>query len=251
MSNSRLTKSVQKGKNYARPKTGSYQSRCLQVIDLGFQIPPNPAWTSANKMLIVWELVDTNHVFDEKAGEMPFVVNKDIYVDDITEKNKTGKFFNLWIPGSVVTGQEIQFANLVGQAGEITILEEPKKTAPTEKKTTVVHVEPADGNTVAAVRNPFIYFEIGSMNCKYKDVGGKTENLTWFDLFPKLYRWVQKSIAYTDTFKDACREQGIKLTFDADGYPELTAGAPFESGSVSTSITDGPIDITIKDGQGF
>ena len=251
MTNSRLKKSIKEGKNFVLPKTGSYQCRCLQVIDFGFQVPPNPAWTSANKMLIVWELVDTNHVFDEKVGAQPFVVNKDIYVDDVTEKNKAGKFFNLWIPGSVVTGKQTDFSNLVGAAGEITIVIVPKKTKPDEKKVDVSHVEPADGDKVAAVRNPFVYFEIGSNECLYKEVGGETQTLAWFDLFPKLYRWMQKSIANTDTFKDACREQNVALTFDSDGYPELTVGAPFDANKEKADdelTSDNP---NLKGKQGF
>ena len=226
---SRSKKTVSSGTDYARPEVGKYKSRCIQVIDMGLQLPYDPSWNSTENMMFIMKLVETNHVFDKELGEQPFVVNRELRVDYISETSKTGTFLNTWVPGTVSAGSEINFSSFVGLSGLTTVVEKAQKKDPKKFNIVIDNIQPGSKDFPPA-RNPLLFFEIGSNNCKYKlPDDAKPRIMPWFELFPLLYKWIQKNIARTETFKEACKKDNIKVTYDDKDYPTLKVGPPFGS----------------------
>lgn len=193
-------------KNIPFPQ-GSHFSRCYSIVDLGTQTeeylgkPKAPA----HKIMIGWEGVNTNEVFDEAKGAQPHVISKDFSFT--LGKNKQNvpsnlrKYIDGW-RGRAMTDDEaaagFDLSLLMGKGCQLSIIH---KTAQSSGKLRAeiagIMALPVNGNQpmqIPPLRNEKVYFAIG--------------NADQFDVFKKLYKWVREKISLSPEWAEQCQKIG-------------------------------------------
>jgi hypothetical protein len=179
---------------------GPQFARGLHVIDLGTQEQIIKGQKDTKrKMLIFFELVLTNEQFRDNAAPEPFVVNKQ-YTVSLNEKATLHKDLSDWL-GRKISKDEAdagyEFSERIGKPCIITITHTEKKGDPSTIYANVNTIIPPMAGTqeLPMLRNQPIVFEIGMQN--------------QFQVFKKLYNWVQKKIAVSPEFQAECAKYGV------------------------------------------
>lgn len=202
----------QNNRKFELPPEGTHIARCFALIDLGTQQqeymgkPKNPA----RKILLYFELVNTNFVFDEKKGPQPFIVYKE-YTNTLN-KNKKGeisnlrKLLNAW-RGQTMSDQDADAGfpldKLIGKSCQVSISHKEKQDKTKKADITAIiqppmQQDPKTGQMVPMpcnqLRNERVCFVIGWPN--------------QFQEFDKLFGWVRDTIGKSPEFTEECGKIG-------------------------------------------
>jgi len=204
----------QNQRKYELAPAGTHQARCFAVIDMGTQQqeylgqPKDPA----HKILIYFELVNTNFVFDEKKGPQPFILPKELTLT--LNKNKKGEISNLrkmldaW-RRTTMRDQDadagFDLGKLVGKSCNVAVIHKQKKdlTMKAEISTVIAPLMvqnmqnpggPLIPQPCPALRNEKVFFSIG--------------NPDQFQMFDKLYGWVRDKVCLSPEFIAECTKIG-------------------------------------------
>lgn len=81
------------------PPSGLQKFRCIQVIDLGTQKKEYLGTVKYQKrVLLTFELVNTNHQFRDGEKEMPFVIKQE-FTNSLSERGNLLPFLESWKGG--------------------------------------------------------------------------------------------------------------------------------------------------------
>lgn len=201
-----------KAKQRAIPKQGMYPARCIVIADMGTQPSLNPKYPAKEKIMFIFELIGTKHVFDEDKGPQPFVL-KETFTNTSHKDGNIRKMFTNWA-GQSFTDEEfesIDFFSYAYKSCMIQVIHNTDKKDPSIKYANIGLVTPVpDGTKVGPAVNDIIAFEIGG-TCKIKKAGSKEGKIIkWTEAYEELYPWLQDKIAESPEFKEAAKRDKYK-----------------------------------------
>lgn len=149
------------------PEAGLAKARCIAMIDLGTQEREfQGKKSSARKVKLTFELVETAHVFDKEKGPQPFVVSKE-YTASLSEKATLHKDLTQW-RGKKFTKEELEgydLNNLVGKPCYLSIVHEQSKKDSNVIYANIASIIPIKpGEKIPANKNPLIRFNIDNLD---------------------------------------------------------------------------------------
>ncbi len=211
------------------PTGGRHIARCIHIIDMGthkttYKDEKNPGeFKRQRNMYLGYELVNTNHVFDEKKGPQPFYVKRQ-FNRSLHEKSGLLDHFTQ-INGGGYTADELKsfdvFKRFLAKGLEINVLINPDKNGKKDDEGNVVKyanigmVSPVPAGTkVPIFRNTVVGFEIGSKECQIAVPGVDKEKRTvdWTEAWEHLYPWLQKEIMDSPEFREAAKRDNFNPT---------------------------------------
>lgn len=114
--------------NFALPNPGNHLAICSGVIHIGTGPETYEGHTKMqDRVVVLVELVKTNHVFDEKKGPEPFIVRQK-YTNSMGTTAKLRKVLEGW-RGEPFTNDEAQKFNIFSIAGAPCMVNIIKKTS--------------------------------------------------------------------------------------------------------------------------
>jgi hypothetical protein len=145
------------------PPRGTHLCRCVQVIDLGTQ-HFQPGDDGSRKLYLAFETCMVHHVFDEKKGPEPFMVQHEFayYMGRGAKKTKLRKFLESWFGKSFPSDEaaaEFDFEKLLGRPVMLTIGHAPKNDG-SMKAVITDQFLPEAGTQVPPAKNPLVCYEI-------------------------------------------------------------------------------------------
>lgn len=103
---------------YNNPEPGIHPARLIWLIDLGTQIPKNPAYNAARKIKLGFELVDTEF---EYAGEKkPYMVSWELTFS-AHEKSKLVQVLKAWVGVDINKDRDFDLKTLLGREALVTV----------------------------------------------------------------------------------------------------------------------------------
>lgn len=185
---------MQAPQNTSRPRilcpTGPHLGRLVQLVDLGSQ-RFKPQDEPTRKLYLGFETSGTTHIFDEKKGPEPFMIQVEFaffMVSSGQKKTKLRTFIESWRGrpfGSDQEASQFDFEKLLGQPALLTISHERK--ADGSLKSVIAGIcQPMAGQLVPKAHNPLVLYEIAHGE------GGK------FTMLPPFLR---KKIQESEEFK--------------------------------------------------
>lgn len=190
------------GSNFvAKPApAGSQPARCLYIIDIGTQtITWQGSTKQVKKMYIGFELVYTNEVFREGEAPRPFVVNKE-YTQSLGDTSRLYKDLCSWL-GRKMPKEEIDagydIKERITKPCAVNIIHSPNKqnSSIVYANVDAIMAPMAGMPELPPLRNVPFHFEIGMPN--------------QFEVFKKIYGWIQKKIAASPEFQAECAKYGV------------------------------------------
>lgn len=178
------------GGNYEMPPAGNQNATCIGLYVIGTLDETFEGHSKkVKKLMLAFELVDTNHVFKEENGEEPFVMYKD-FTHNLSSKANLRKFLNSWAGKKLddATAKAFNLANLVGGSCLANVVHDKKKKDGSDIAL-LISVSPLpNGITPKATRMPNKIFNV---------------NKVPFDeaTFKTLPGWIQKKIQSSDEYK--------------------------------------------------
>ena len=161
-------KSDKQSSDFAIPEAGNQPAVCIRIIDLGTQ--KNVKYNNENrKVKFVFELVDTEHVFNEENGPQPFVVSKE-YTVSLNEKANLRKDVESWM-NRKLTDSELDLFNIDVLLGKPAFVTVTHKSSADGKKTYAnvgMITSPMKGFVVNKPKNDMFVFDIGAPGWKEK-----------------------------------------------------------------------------------
>lgn len=187
------------------PPSGLQKIRCIQVIDLGTQKKEYLGTVKYQKrVMLTFELVNTNHKFKEGEKEMPFVIKQE-FTNSLDERGKLLPFLESW-KGESIQGNELDDLDLfkfcLNRSGLVNVTIGTSKKNPSVKFAQISAVMPQqEGEKIPAARNAIIGFEIGAP-CPVLLPGEKKFSLLPYEeVYSQLYTWIQETIADSPEYK--------------------------------------------------
>lgn len=235
-----------------RPKTGGgkatvlapegrHHFRFLSLIMLGtvtdkkftYEKGPNKGkFVQKEEVKLIFELVNTNHVFDEAKGKQPFILSK-TFTFSTNEKANMRKFFESW-KGKKYTEDDIAKFDMMNWfnsqfAGECVVAHETSKKG---KAFAVIHsvmaLDKEERTKVKKLRNPQVCFRFDDED-------------TW-PAFANLFSWDKERIQESEEWKKlgkkilaVCPEEE-----EAEGSSEEEDDEPAVDYSVPEGEDDAP-----------
>lgn len=187
---------MQAPKNNSKPRVlcdpGLHLSRLVQVVDLGNQRFQGK--DPSRKIYFGFETLEATHVFDEKKGPEPFMLQIEFafyMTSSGDKKTKLRQFVESWFNKAFPSDEEasaFDFSKLLGRLAGLMIAHQPKKDG--NMKSVIVGICPPDKEKSKLEwpeRNPQICYEI-----EQRESGG----------FSKLPPFLQTRIRESDDFKE-------------------------------------------------
>lgn len=209
------------GGNYELPPAGNQVATCIGLYVLGtLKETYEGHEKSVKKMMLVFELVNTNFEFKEGEGPEPFIMTKE-FTHNIGSKANLRKFLNAWSGGKLKEDKvaaSFNLMDLVGANALVNVVHD--KTKKGKDYAAIISATPVpDGMTIAASRKPHLVFNI---NKEPFDNEG----------FQKLPEWIQNKIKTSEEY--------LKLSGAPTTTPEATttqaSANPFATGT--TQVVD-------------
>ncbi len=139
---------------YTLPPEGSHLARCIGLVQLGTQKGEYQGKPSKDrrKIMLIWELPEEKHIFDEAKGEEPFVVSQ-IYSLVLGEKSTWQIQMESWTGGRI--DRNFNPLNRLGQPCILTIAHKPSVSDPTRIRAKITAVSKLVKNQICPDRvNP-------------------------------------------------------------------------------------------------
>lgn len=179
------------GGNYTPPPSGMHAARCITVAQIGTIEETFEGHKSKKKKIVLsFELSNTNHVFDEKRGPEPFVIHQE-FTFSMHPKAKLRKTLTLW-RGQAFTDQEAKvfsITKLIGATALINLIHDKNSKGDTKVVVAGIMLVPP-GTVVPALRTKQTIFLL--------PLPGQPLNTAALNSLPK---WVQSKIKTSDEYK--------------------------------------------------
>ena len=205
----------------ALPDEGIHQARCIRVIDFGTQ---ETEWQGNKKeqrqVRMVFELVDTEHVFKEENGPEPFVVSN-TYTLSLSEKSHLYNMILKWNKGVIEKlkeeNNELDMKVFLGAPALINVVHSKDRNGNDwanigDKGRDVMHRGKQD---IPDPKNPKVYFNVDWLD----DDADKADKMIDEDLWPGEKKKVIASIE----FKEKRGEYKEPTAESAEGDEEFEA----------------------------
>ena len=187
------------------PPGGLQKFRCIQVIDLGTQKKEYLGTVKYQKrVLLTFELVNTNHQFRDGEKEMPFVIKQE-FTNSLSERGNLLPFLESWKGGAIQRDEQDDldlFKICLNRAGLANITIGTSKKNPSVKFAQISAVmAQQEGEKTPAARNAIMGFEIGAPCPVLLPGEKKFSMLPYEEVYSQLYEWQQEVIAASPEFK--------------------------------------------------
>lgn len=208
---------VAKKRERKQLKMGKYGARLIKIIGFGtLKNTYNPSWEPKNTIKFTFETPEVTDIFFKDGVREPYVISKE-FNRYLSTGSKLGEFLNGLKPGFIpdTPGAKVDYGKLIGMACEISVIEKKQKKDATKKNSQIQDGEPLpEGSQLKLAHNPLLLFDLGSMECKYKEsqgVKGPATVLPWYMAFRYLNSWEQKQVITALEFDKYCEEHGVTI----------------------------------------
>lgn len=186
-------KSTSTQKEWAIPTAENHPAVCIRIIDLGthenkrfLDKKGNPQ--KARKVKFVFELIGTEHTFNEEVGPQPFIVTKE-YSQSLLDKSNLRKDIEPWL-GRTLTAEEEKGFEINVMLGKPCFVTVVHNTVGDKTYANIKGIAaPVKGFKMDPPKNDMFMFEIGTIG--------------WEEVYNKLWESDKKKIALSPEYKDA------------------------------------------------
>jgi hypothetical protein len=211
------------GGNYTLPPAGNQLAMCTGLVVLGTSESTYEGHVKKEKkIMLIFELVSTNHVFKKENGPEPFIMHKE-FTHSLNAKSNLRKFLNSWA-GTKLTDEAaagFNLAKLVGAGCFANVVHDKNKKG--DDRADIISVSPIPaGIAVPAARTPIRIFNVNKQPFQS-------------DIFALLAPWLQKKIQASDEYKAM---NGTSIVTPAAGNTLPVNDNPFEQPQTGAVITD-------------
>jgi len=177
------------GGSYAMPPAGNQIATCVGLYIIGtVEETFEGHKKKVKKLMLAFELVDTNHVFKEEKGPEPFIMHKE-FTHGLSSKSNLRKFLDSWAGKKLTdeTAKTFNLANLVGGSCLANVVHDKNKKG--DDVAVLISASPVpNGMAITKSRLPHRIFNI---NKQPFDSEG----------FSALPEWIQKKIKTADEYQ--------------------------------------------------